>query len=125
MIIGKIPPKTGPILVVDDDDDVRDSVAGLLRREHHQVTTAADGQEALAHLVGGCRPRLILLDLMMPNMDGFVFVMEVRKLGLAHIPVVVFTAAGDASSEARKINAAGWLQKPFTPEELLDTITAF
>ena len=84
------------ILLVDDDGDVRETIREALEEEGHRVTSAANGQEALSLLRDGkVRPDLILLDIMMPEMDGWAFRAEQRKHPeLASIPVVVFTAYG-------------------------------
>ncbi len=82
----------GAVLVVDDDASARDRLRTLLTRNGWTVTEAADGQEALDH-VRRARPRLILLDLTMPVMDGFTFLHDLRELeGCADIPVVVLSA---------------------------------
>ncbi len=82
----------GAVLVVDDDPDARARLRTLLTRNGWSVAEAADGQEALDH-VRRARPRLILLDLTMPVMDGFTFLHDLRELeGCAHIPVVVLSA---------------------------------
>ncbi len=82
----------GAVLVVDDDPDARDRLRTLLTRNGWTVTEAANGREALDH-VRRARPRLILLDLTMPVMDGFTFLHDLRELeGCAHIPVVVLSA---------------------------------
>ncbi len=82
----------GAVLVVDDDPDARDRLRTVLSRNGWTVAEAANGQEALDH-VRRARPRLILLDLTMPVMDGFTFLHDLRELeGCAHIPVVVLSA---------------------------------
>ncbi|MGI3777887.1 MAG: hybrid sensor histidine kinase/response regulator, partial [Janthinobacterium lividum] len=82
----------GAVLVVDDDPDARERLRHLLTRNGWSVAEAANGQEALDH-VRRARPRLILLDLTMPVMDGFTFLHDLRELeGCAHIPVVVLSA---------------------------------
>ncbi len=82
----------GAVLVVDDDAAARDRLRTLLTRNGWTVAEAANGQEALDH-VRRARPRLILLDLTMPVMDGFTFLHDLRELeGCAHIPVVVLSA---------------------------------
>lgn len=78
------------VLVVDDDPDIRACVAAILEEEGYEIIEASDGREALARLDD--RPDLILLDLMMPVLDGQGFLRE-RPAGYANIPVVVFTAS--------------------------------
>lgn len=115
------------ILVVDDDADIRASVANVLEGEGYQVLGAANGREALSILAGvEERPKAILLDLMMPEMDGWAFRVEQQKVPeLAAIPVVVFTAHGSPAEAARQLGAAGFLKKPLGLDELLDMIGRF
>lgn len=110
------------ILVVDDEPDMLENVARILRRSSHQCITAASGQEALA-LVEREHPDLILTDLRMPGMDGLVLLRTVKRL-FPPTPVVVFTAyASDAAArEAAEAGAVGFLVKPFTGAELLQTV---
>jgi CheY-like chemotaxis protein len=81
-----------PVLIVEDDEDLREMMAHLLTLEGFEAATAANGREALEYLQTS-RPEVILLDLMMPVMDGFVFLEELqRRPGLGNVPVVVLTA---------------------------------
>ena len=107
-----------PILVVDDDDDIRDALVGLLRDAGLNVVEAADGRQAL-EMAHSTSPRLILLDLMMPVMDGLTFLREREKSEvIAGIPVVVITASGRSAVPG----AHGVLHKPFSVDELLDAV---
>src|SRR5262245_26845005 len=92
------PPPAKAVLVVEDSIDTRDSLAFLLRSVGgYQVSTAANGQEALDRLRAGPRPGLILLDLLMPTMDGWEFCHRLRQdPALASIPVVVVSGVGDS-----------------------------
>src|SRR5215204_3455639 len=102
------------ILVVEDDADAQDMVAELLRDEGYTVATANDGLEALAYLEASpTKPSLILLDLMMPNMDGAQFRMEQLKAArLATIPVALLSAKNDVAEVAEAIGADAFMQKP-------------
>ena len=83
------------VMVVDDDDDIRETLAGLLEDEGYGVAAFTQGKEALDALVGGLLPRVILLDLMMPVMDGWTFRRALLDdPALSRIPVVIMTAAG-------------------------------
>jgi CheY-like chemotaxis protein len=120
-------PRRGVVLVVDDDDDLRETVEALLRARGHCVATACDGKEALDWLrTGVAEPCLVLLDLMMPGMNGF----ELRSLmcsdpALASIPVVVITGAGVlADRRAADLNAEV-LQKPVELPALLGMVSRF
>lgn len=113
------------VLIVDDDDDIRDTLRELVEQDGYRVATAAHGLEALEKLRAEAGVGLILLDLMMPVMDGYQFMTEMKKdPALADIPVLVITADGNALQKARAIGARGQLRKPFTPEALLVSIAA-
>lgn len=112
------------ILLVEDDRDIRDSVVEVLEEEGYSVAVASDGLEALRRLREGPRPPdLILLDLMMPNMNGFQFREEQLKVPEhAKIPVAVLTAHGDAHGKAKAMGVAGVLRKPVKIQALLDLV---
>jgi CheY-like chemotaxis protein len=112
------------ILIVEDDPDVAESVAGVLEAEGYHTAIAANGCEALDHLrKNNHPPDLILLDMMMPVMDGWKFREEQRKLpALASIPVLTVTADGDARGKAASIQAAGHVAKPVEIDSLLDEV---
>jgi CheY-like chemotaxis protein len=108
----------GCILVVDDERDIRDTIVELLQDEGYAVEEARDGAEALAK-ARNCHPFVVLLDLMMPGMNGWEF--RARQRGdpeLSGIPVVVVSALGRVPG----VDAAGYLQKPFGLEDLLSEI---
>src|SRR5262245_45714290 len=89
------------ILVVEDDTDLRDTLSDALRMEGYDVVAVEHGEAALRHLQRGLKPCMILLDLMMPVMDGWTFRREMLKDDdLAAIPVVVMTAAQPARAAA-------------------------
>jgi len=99
------------VLVVEDDRDLRESLADALRLEGYEVVCAEHGEAALPHLATGARPFVILLDLMMPVMDGWTFRQELLKDSeLAKIPVVVMTAA--TASRVATVTADSVLFKP-------------
>ncbi|HZU36161.1 MAG TPA: response regulator [Gemmataceae bacterium] len=111
------------VLIVEDEDTTRDMLAMLLQAEGYSVAGAGNGEEALAYLRNRRVPNLILLDLMMPIMDGWKFRRIQRKDPLlAEIPVVVVSAAGDVGQTAVALSAAGFLDKPVEPTHLLATI---
>ena len=86
------PDETGPVLLVEDDADTRDVMTRILQKAGRDVIEAGNGREAL-HLLSGNRPVVILLDLMMPVMDGFDFLLEMRNhTEWQDIPVIVLTA---------------------------------
>src|SRR5262249_50323711 len=101
------------ILVVDDDPDIRNSLTEILGDEGYRVAGARNGREALEYLKRRTRPNLILLDMMMPDMDGWRFRREQQKLpDLASIPVVIVSAHGDVRDAALVLGAADYLRKP-------------
>jgi CheY-like chemotaxis protein len=111
------------ILVVEDDTATRVAMTMVLQGTGYTVTEAGNGQEALDQLRVAPPPCLILLDLMMPVMDGWQFRARQRQdPTLAAIPVVVISADGGVQQKARALGAAGFLQKPIEVDELLDTV---
>ncbi|HMF42817.1 MAG TPA: response regulator [Polyangia bacterium] len=109
------------ILVVEDDRDLRDSLGDALRLEGYNVVCVEHGEAALRHLGTGARPCVILLDLMMPVMDGWTFRQELLKdRALSDIPVVLMTAA--TTSRATMVTSDGILFKPFEVGTVLDAV---
>ncbi len=106
------------VLVVEDDPDILDSVEGLLQQEGYAVLRAANGRQALDLLARGGRPGLILLDLLMPVMDGFELLGHLRGSAHAAIPVVVLSASSTlALPEDLPVVA-----KPLSLETLLEHV---
>jgi CheY-like chemotaxis protein len=105
------------ILVVEDDQDVRDAMVQVLESEGYGAAAAADGEEALTQLQGGLNPCLILLDLMMPRMDGWEFMEEQRRLE-SQIPIIVVSAYGSAE-QLRSAGVIAYLRKPVDIDALL------
>jgi CheY-like chemotaxis protein len=107
------------VLVVDDDGDIREGISAALADAGYAVAEAADGAEALAVLDRIGRPSLILLDLMMPVMDGYDFLRALADRGdLRGVPVCVMTASrGDAPPGATQM-----LRKPFGLDALLGVV---
>jgi CheY-like chemotaxis protein len=109
------------VLVVDDDADTREALTELLEDHGYMVLGAANGVEAFDLINAGSRPSMILLDLMMPFMDGYRFRTEQRRSPvLAAIPVVVITAGTPAGEH--ELDLAEVLQKPLEVPRLLDSI---
>ena len=115
----------GPIMVVDDDEDVREIVRMLFEADGYRVLTAADGLEAWRAISLGERPAVILLDLMMPHMDGEQFLHKLRTSTLGSVPVVIMSGHTSARERARQLRAADCLTKPFDLDELLRTVDRF
>ncbi len=98
-----------PVLIVDDDADLRRLVRQLLERDGYKVAEAENGREALA-VLPEIAPGLILLDLMMPEMDGFEFVIELRRHEESRqIPVIVITARDLSAEDRQRLN--GYVEK--------------
>ena len=114
---------TGGILVVDDDPDMRDFLQLVLTSMGFEVTSAANGQEAL-DVMKGHPPDLILLDMKMPVMNGWEFCRALEGRG-ACPPIVVITAAPDPAARAAEVHADGWLGKPFEYADLEATVRRF
>jgi CheY-like chemotaxis protein len=118
------PPSGGQVkhlLLVEDDRDLRELMSILLEDAGYAVTTASNGQEALAALRQAF-PDLILLDLKMPVMNGFEFTRVFRAQHARRAPILVVTAADDPQRRATEAGADGWLGKPFDPEALLAAV---
>ncbi|HET7452435.1 MAG TPA: response regulator [Thermoanaerobaculia bacterium] len=121
---GKLRKLAGTILVVEDDPDSREVFAELLRAEGHPVVAVRSGAEALEYLRRADPPSVILLDMLMPDMDGWQF----RKAqqadpDLAGIPVVVVSALRTVANSAMRFGAVAFLPKPIAPADLIGTIS--
>lgn len=113
------------ILVVEDDLDISDTLRDVLGEAGYTVACSDNGQAALDYLRTHPAPGLILLDLMMPLMDGARFRgHQVQDPRLADIPVIVLTASRD-STRVNELAAAAWVKKPFNLEELLTLVRRF
>ena len=111
------------IFIVEDDVDTREMLGRFLEREGFVVRTAANGQQALEQLTGGLQVCVILLDLMMPVMDGWQFRREQSRLeSVADVPVIVVSAV--ARDRLAEIDADAVIPKPVDLDELLKQITA-
>jgi CheY-like chemotaxis protein len=114
---------TRTILVVEDDSDVRGALAALLDTAGYTVVEAEHGRDALGQLRGGSRFDLILLDLFMPEMNGWAFLAEqVTDPKLASVPVVVISADPDAARRVKTPAVVASLVKPVEFDRLLDIV---
>jgi CheY-like chemotaxis protein len=112
-------------LIVEDDEDLRDSLAFLLERQGYRVETASNGKHALARIDEIGPPCLIILDLMMPVMDGWQFRAELLKdPALASVPVVLLSGMADVDEEVRSLDAIDHLGKPVNLTKLYDLVSA-
>lgn len=113
------------VLVVDDDEDMQALLQTALEGQEYEVVTAEDGLVALQELEKEA-PDLIVLDLMMPRMDGFTFIEELRKRGLqTTIPIIVLSADTNAKQNANQLGADSYIAKPFDVHDLLGEISHF
>ena len=112
------------ILLVEDDGDLREALVGALADERYEVVGVANGREALESLKAGPRPSLILLDLLMPVMNGWVFCERVRQdPELAKIPIVAMSGAASRDPQSPYfIDVEAFVTKPVHMEALLDTL---
>jgi CheY-like chemotaxis protein len=109
------------VLIVEDDEDLREMMAQLLTLEGYQTATVANGREALEYLQDGERPQLILLDLMMPVMDGWEFRRQQQAdPELAPVPVIVLSALDQG--RASNLEADAFLKKPLDFDHLLTLV---
>jgi phosphate regulon transcriptional regulator PhoB len=114
------------VLIVEDERDIRDLVVHHLKREGYQVSAASSGEEALRQ-VQAAPPDLVLLDLMMPAMDGLEVCRRLRQdPATAMLPIVMLTAKGDEVDRVLglEIGADDYIVKPFSPKELLARVRA-
>ena len=111
-----------PILVVEDDGDTLEAAVEILRSAGYRISTAADGWQALES-VRQERPRLIVLDLSMPVMDGRQFLTELRRdRRLSSIPVVLMSADGHLKDKATALGSVAYVEKPVDMDLLLATV---
>ncbi|GAC1496567.1 MAG: response regulator [Candidatus Limnocylindrales bacterium] len=112
------------VLVVDDPEDIRNTLTVALDDEGYDVRAAANGLEALT-VLDEWTPNVILLDLMMPVMDGWAFRKEqLRRHDGDAAPVVILSAAGDLEAHRAALSAAAFIPKPFDIDRVVETISS-
>lgn len=119
------------ILLVDDDPDILEAVSIILEAQGHQVVTARDGIEGLAILKAG-KPDLMILDLLMPKMDGFAVCKELkdpRWAKYANIPILILTSVREEASRRRyeletgmELDVDDYIEKPIAPAVLVQRV---
>ena len=113
-----------PVLIVEDDEDLREMMAQLLTLEGFQTATVANGREALEYLHQASKPDVILLDLMMPVMDGWEFRRQQQAdPAIAPVPVIVLSALDQG--RASNLEATAFLKKPLDFDRLLTLVRAY
>jgi CheY-like chemotaxis protein len=119
--VQSLTPSNCPVLIVEDDEDLRDMMAQMLTIEGFDAATAANGREALEYLHRTVKPHVILLDLMMPVMDGWEFRRQQQAdPALAPVPVIVLSALDPV--RAAPVDAAAVLKKPLDFDRLLELV---
>ncbi|HMF93635.1 MAG TPA: response regulator [Vicinamibacterales bacterium] len=112
------------MLIVEDDEDLREMMAQLLTLEGFQTATVANGREALEYLHNASKPDVILLDLMMPVMDGWEFRRQQQAdPSIAPVPVIVLSALDQG--RASNLEATAFLKKPLDFDHLLTLVRAY
>ena len=116
------------ILVVDDDPDIREAISAVLEAHSYQVITAGDGEDGLDKLREE-RPDLMILDLLMPRMDGFAVLKELqdpRRSKYGKIPILILTSVREEASRRRyeletglELNVDDYVEKPIEPHTLI------
>ncbi len=107
------------VLVVDDDASIRELLSTVLEDDGYEVMPAANGEDALA-VCARWRPDVIVLDLMMPVMDGWTFAKRLRERD--DIPIVVLSAANDLERHAKSVGAIEVIGKPFDLDQLIPKV---
>lgn len=114
--------KAKTILIIEDDQDILFALSALLSGDDYKILVAENGAVALELLKNNDLPDLILLDMLMPVMNGWEFALEFAKTYDHQCPIVIMTAAADAEQRAKDINADDWIEKPFPFNKLLALI---
>jgi two-component system chemotaxis response regulator CheY len=113
------------ILIVDDSTTLRQVVSIALKGAGYDVIEGSDGKNALSKLTGQ-KVHLIISDVNMPNMDGFTFVSEVKKMpAYKFTPIIMLTteAGEDKKAAGQAAGAKAWMIKPFKPEQMLNAVS--
>ncbi len=114
------------VLVVEDDEDICSVIGAVLELEGYQVFMANDGEEALTLMRREVRLGLVILDMMMPGIDGWEFRRrQLQDPALARVPVVILSGAGRTEEIAREIGAHGFLSKPVMRAQLVETVRRY
>jgi CheY-like chemotaxis protein len=116
---------TSTVLIVEDDEDIRELMKILLEGDGYQVNVAVDGLDAFEQLQTGARPTLILLDLMMPRMDGEQFLKQIHSSRFSNTPVIIMSGHNATQKKADEHDVACWLMKPVELDDLLKAVRRF
>jgi two-component system response regulator RpaA len=113
------------VVVIEDETDIATLVMTKLRNAGHEVSVAHDGEQGLA-LIGDTQPDMVLLDVMMPRLDGYTVCRRIRQQRDPGGPIVVLLSARSQAADRQRGFDAGcddYVTKPFRPAELLDRVT--
>lgn len=113
------------VLIVEDDQFMLDSLATILQEEGYETLKAENGQRALEVLKEGPSPDLILLDMIMPVMNGWDFATAYRQEFNSETPIIVISGAADVAKRAEDIKADACLPKPYDLNEILQLIRSY
>lgn len=114
------------ILIIEDDNSIRELLVELLQSEGYEVASAVNGLEGLKYLQTQINPDLILVDLMMPVMDGYAFRTEqMKNPAWNKIPVVVMSAEANAKEKMKSFDITAFLAKPVELDTILNTVQKF
>ena len=113
------------ILLVEDTLNMRKLITAILKSENIEVDEAADGEEALEKLENGNKYSLLLVDIMMPKLNGLELTREIRKF--SQVPIIFITALSDEKSQilAYDAGADGYITKPFPKQLLLSIVNRY
>jgi len=116
--------KTEKIFLVDDDE-IHLSILENILKDKYEVITAKSGKDALEYMLKGVVPNLILLDILMPDLDGWEIFNRLRAVSfLKNVPIVFLTSVNESAevTHAQEIGAADYITKPYDKDDLLDRI---
>lgn len=113
---------TKTLLIVEDEVITREGIGVILRRAGYETILVTNGQEALACFEGGTRPDLVILDMLMPVLDGWQFLAKLRGLPLPIIPVIVISATGLSEEWAKDHGGCTFIKKPIDPDKLIEEV---
>ena len=116
------------MLVVEDDDDISHMLTFMLKRQQYRVSVALDGLVAKNHIESNPPPNLILLDVMLPFIDGFELIGIIRATaGWQSVPIIMLTAKTQEKDAVRALDAGAndYMHKPFAPNELLARVRRY
>lgn len=126
--MSQLPLHQASVLVIEDDENISHMLKFMLEREHYRVNLALNGRVAQDFIENNPPPCVILLDVMLPFMDGFELVVLIRATaGWQTVPVIMLTAKTQEKDAVRALDAGAndYIHKPFAPNELLARIRRY